>query len=192
MARTLDVMGDGEPANPAAEPGWYNYNGFWWFWNGERWMPPSNPQRAPVASVLAWVSWLLLLTFFWPMLVVAWVVPLAVRSAASDDAERAHCDEALNTYLSGFVGIVIGAVLATGLLLVAEFTGQTTATGVAGAVVFVVWLVWTLSLFVATVIGAVYAVQRKSWRCSWALPLTAAHRTGARQAHAPSADVSDV
>lgn len=81
--RTLDVMGDGELATPAAEPGWYNYDGFWWFWNGERWMPPSNPQRAPVASVLAWVSWMLLLTFFWPMLVVAWVVPLAVRSAAS-------------------------------------------------------------------------------------------------------------
>ena len=78
------------------------------------------------------------------------------------------------------------------MLLVAEFTGQTTATGVAAAVVIVVWLVWTMSLFVATVIGAVYAGQRKSWPCSWALPLAAARRKGAREAHEPGADVSAV
>lgn len=168
-------------------PNWYLVEGGWRYWDGTAWLPPQafppRTSNASVAAVFAWISWVFIFVFVWPLMVFAWVVPLAIRSSTTPGTdEHAMCDEALNTHLSGLAGFGVFAVVSALTLALAQVAGAELTALVFFLIALVLWLVWSMSLFVATVIGAVHAGNRRVWRCSWAMPLTKQHRVTKRPA----------
>lgn len=182
---TIDGMSDSTaPPVATTEPAaaLTFHAGVWWYWTGTQWVPHAPPQApqgpSTTGPVFAWIGWAVILMFFWPFLLFAWIVPLAFRSAAEKGSFGYRCaDEALNTYLSGFVGLAVAGAFSGVMAAAADQVPQnSTGAGVAAAIVWLLIGPWVMSLFLASIVGAVQAGSRQVWHCAWALPITKLHR----------------